>query len=66
MSLKWSNGIPHERSPRKKCYEEEREYVNPVARALNDNETWTVDDSGTFFPTIPYSIETAAKEYSNT
>ena len=52
----WSNGIAHERSPRRPRSEEVREYINPVARALNDNETWTVDDQGLFHPTIPYTM----------
>ena len=33
-----------------------RELINPVARALHDNETWTVDDTGEYHATIPYSI----------
>jgi hypothetical protein len=53
----WSNGIAHERSPRRPRSENAREYINPVARALNDNETWTVDDQGLFHPTIPYTIK---------
>ena len=67
---KWSNGIPYQRSSRSTANNnfsnnhnikeetdlELREYVNPVARALNDNETWSVDGDGTFYPTIPMTI----------
>ncbi len=58
---KWSNGTKQEKSPIRKFYEgvvePVIEYVNPVARALNDTETWTIDDQGEFHPTIPYSVE---------
>jgi hypothetical protein len=65
---KWSNGIPYQRSPRSSSNNtsinnqkeendlELREYINPVARALNDTETWSVDGDGTFYPTIPMTI----------
>jgi hypothetical protein len=55
-NLVWSNGTICEKSPRRpRTYAEEtiREYINPVARALNDNETWTIGDQGEFCPTIP-------------
>ena len=52
----WSDGFVHEKSPRRPRSEPTREYINPVARALHDNETWTIDDNGDFQPTIPYSI----------
>jgi len=58
---KWSNGTKQEKSPVKKHYgdtvEPVIEYVNPVARALNDTETWTIDEQGEFHPTIPYLFE---------
>ena len=64
--LKWSNGIKYEKSPRRSKttnnnteeYDDScgPEYTNPVARALNDQETWTIDEQGTYFPTIPYTI----------
>jgi|688.fasta_scaffold1217972_2 hypothetical protein len=63
---KWTNGTKQEKSPVKKHYgntvepvivEPVIEYVNPVARALNDTETWTIDDQGEFHPTIPYLFE---------
>jgi len=59
---KWTNGTKQEKSPIRKFYEDVVEpvvieYVNPVARALNDTETWTIGDQGEFHPTIPYSFE---------
>jgi hypothetical protein len=57
---KWSNGTKQEKSPIRKLddvVEPVIEYVNPVARALNDTETWMIDDQGEFHPTIPYSVE---------
>jgi hypothetical protein len=60
---KWSNGTKQDKSPVRKSVtgsvieEPTIEYVNPVARALNDTETWTIDDQGEFHPTIPYSFE---------
>ena len=56
------NGTKQEKSPIRKFYEDVAEpvvieYVNPVARALNDTETWTIGDQGEFHPTIPYSFE---------
>jgi hypothetical protein len=59
-NLVWTNGTTCERSPRRPLtFVEEpvREYINPVARALHDNETWTIGDQGEFHPTIPYSCE---------
>lgn len=59
-TLVWTNGTTCERSPRRsRTFVEEpaREYINPVARALHDNETWTIGDQGEFHPTIPYSCE---------
>jgi hypothetical protein len=58
-NLVWSNGTICERSPRRQQSCEEHivhEYINPVARALNDNETWTIGDQGEFHPTIPYYV----------
>jgi hypothetical protein len=65
--LKWSNGIKYEQSKRRtrqptESVDYEPEYTNPVARALNEQETWTIDDQGTYFPTIPYTI---GESYSN-
>lgn len=68
--LKWSNGIKYEQSKRRTrqpVEEYEPEYINPVARALNEQETWTIDEEGTYFPTIPYTIgeHLSSNSYSN-
>jgi len=64
---KWSNGTKQEKSPVRKSVlepviEPVIEYVNPVARALNDTETWTIDEQGEFHPTIPYLFENRGVE----
>ena len=52
-NLVWSNGSKQEKSPRRplKGSQEEsaREYINPVARALLEDETWTIGDNGELF-----------------
>jgi hypothetical protein len=66
-TLKWSNGSHYKQSKRRPpshCPangDDANEFLTadlltPMARALANDETWTVDDSGTFFPTIPYSF----------
>jgi hypothetical protein len=51
-NLVWSNGSKQEKSPRLATSnqgsreESAREYINPVARALLEDETWTVGDDG--------------------
>lgn len=55
-NLVWSNGITYEKSPRRTRPQPVHEYINPVARALNDNETWTIGDQGEFCPTIPHDF----------
>ena len=53
-NLVWSNGSFCEKSPRQprsgSQEESAREYINPVARALQDDETWTIGDNGEFYP----------------
>jgi hypothetical protein len=70
-TLKWSNGSHYQQSKRRapsSMHQNSRansnsvddffnaELLTPMARALANDETWTVDDSGTFYPTIPYSF----------
>lgn len=66
-TLKWSNGSHYQQSKRRPpshCPANgdgandflTTDLLTPMARALANDETWTVDDSGTFFPTIPYSF----------
>ena len=55
-NLVWSNGTICEKSPRRPIEQIVHEYINPVARALNDNETWTIGDQGEFHPTIPFYV----------
>ena len=58
-NLVWSNGTICEKSARRQqtyAVEIDHEYINPVARALNDNETWTIGDQGEFHPTIPFYV----------
>ena len=70
-TLKWSNGSHYQQSKRRPPSSMHQnssanslptdefltaELLTPMARALANDETWTVDDSGTFYPTIPYSF----------
>jgi hypothetical protein len=67
-TLKWSNGSHYQQSKRRPPTHSattssnptddffNAELLTPMARALANDETWTVDDSGTFYPTIPYSF----------
>lgn len=66
-ALKWSDGSHYQQSKRRPLVHGNRnnnapddfltaELLTPMARALANDETWTVDDSGTFYPTIPYSF----------
>ena len=70
-TLKWSNGSHYQQSKRRPPSSMHQnssanslptdefltaELLTPMARALANDETWTVDDTGTFYPTIPYSF----------
>jgi hypothetical protein len=66
-TLKWTNGSYYQQSKRRPPASMHQnslptdefltaELLTPMARALANDETWTVDDSGTFYPTIPYSF----------
>jgi hypothetical protein len=73
--LKWSDGSQYQRSKRvppratMAAADLENEYaaelLSPEARALSTEETWTVDESGSYFPTIPYSFSSHWTKPSN-
>ena len=73
--LKWSDGSQYQRSKRvpprtaMSAAELENEYaselLSPEARALSTEETWTVDETGAYCPTIPYSFSSHWSKPSN-